>query len=269
MLVIQIFSKKNSGVGKQFPGGPTCRFRGKDVPCFCRWSKKGGITAEILKDILQTFDEYDLFPWVNGLCPFLLLDGHGSRFELPFLLYINDPAHEWVVTIGVPYGTALWQVGDLLEQNGSFNIASTKEKRKIIEKKDKIMILPYIQPYEIINIVSAAWKKSFAWAESNQKAISECGWLPFNRNILTYPIVCATMTKEEKDEKLEMSNVLLPFHKLDEVIDCVTLPTFNPDLAKKDYDETKKILNFGNGSAAWCLDTIVMNQDLMAARSHI
>ena len=45
-----------------------------------------------------------------------------------------------------------------------------------------------------------------------------------NRNILMYPIVCATMTKEEKDEKLETSNVLLPFHKLDEVIDCVTLP---------------------------------------------
>ena len=103
-----------------------------------------------------------------------------------------------------------------------------------------MIISPNIQPYKIINIVSAAWKKLFARIESNQKAISKRGWLPFNCNILTYQIVCITMTKEEKDEKLDTSNVLLPFHKLDEVIDCVTLPTFNPDLAKKDYDKTKK-----------------------------
>ena len=29
------FFEKNCGPGKRFPGGPTCRFRGKDVPCFC------------------------------------------------------------------------------------------------------------------------------------------------------------------------------------------------------------------------------------------
>jgi hypothetical protein len=46
------------------------------------------------------------------LCPFVLLDGHQSRFDEVFLRYINDPAHKWVVAIGVPYGTHIWQVGD-------------------------------------------------------------------------------------------------------------------------------------------------------------
>ena len=133
-----------------------------------------------------------------------------------------------------------------------------------------MMFSPYIQPYETINIVSAAWKKSFARPESNQRAISERGWMPFNRNILMYPMVRATMTTEEKqNENLGTSDVTLPFHKLHDVSNCVTLPTFNPDLAKIDYDESKKIPNFGNGAAAWCLDNIVSQQDLMEARSRI
>jgi len=83
-------------------------------------------------------------------------------------------------------------------------------------------------------------------------------------------MVRATMTTEEKqNENLGTSDVLLPFNKLHDVSNCVTLPTFNPDLAQIDYDESKKILNFGNGAAAWCLDNIVSQQDLMEARSRI
>jgi hypothetical protein len=60
----------------------------------------------------------------------LLLDGHGSRFELPFVEYIIDPAHQWTVCTGVPYGTSLWQVGDSIEQNGQYKeeLKDTKEQ---------------------------------------------------------------------------------------------------------------------------------------------
>ena len=44
----------NSGPGKRFPGGPTCSFRGKEIPCLTRWSPKGSITSQILIDILVT-----------------------------------------------------------------------------------------------------------------------------------------------------------------------------------------------------------------------
>ena len=33
-----IFFENNFGEGKPFPGGPTCLFRGKEVPCSARWS---------------------------------------------------------------------------------------------------------------------------------------------------------------------------------------------------------------------------------------
>ena len=105
----------NFGEGKVFPGGLTCLFNGKSVPCFVRWSEKGGINSAILTDILREMDARGIFKREDGRVPFLLLDGHGSRIELEFLQYVSDPEHKWVICIGVPYGTSLWQVGDSSE----------------------------------------------------------------------------------------------------------------------------------------------------------
>ena len=79
-------------------------------------------------------DRRNLFPRNDGVKPFLLLDGHGSRLEYPFLQYINKEEDYWVVCLGVPYGTALWQVGDSKQQNGTFNVAMTKGKQDLLEE---------------------------------------------------------------------------------------------------------------------------------------
>ena len=94
------------------------------------WSRGGGINPEILVDILATIDTLGVFAEGRkaGAIPFFLVDGHGSRFGLKFLEYVSDKSHEWMVCIGVPYGTAIWQIGDSKEQNDSFNIAMTQEK---------------------------------------------------------------------------------------------------------------------------------------------
>ena len=126
--------------------------------------------------------------------PCVLLDGHGSHFGLPFLQYISDPDHEWCVVIGVPYGTALWQVRDSAEQNGSLNMASVKAKHSIMEEKERLLLNPTIEPWEIVNIVNVAFAQSFAKVNTNKNAISERGWAPFNRNLMTYPCLRATMT---------------------------------------------------------------------------
>ncbi len=112
---------------------------------------------------LVQMDALDLFPREeDGPKPFLLLDGHGSRLELPFLEYINDPTHQWVICIGVPYGTSYWQVGDSSEQNGSYKMALTKCKKELVLKKQKSCFKnPCIETYEIVIIVNQAWKKSF------------------------------------------------------------------------------------------------------------
>ena len=224
----------------------------------------------ILRDILATLDELEVFDRSRGQTPCVLLDGHGSRFGLPFLQYIVEPPHEWCVVIGVPYGTALWQVGDSPEQNGSLNMASVKAKRKIMEDKERMLLNPAIQPYEIMNIVNIAWEESFAKVGSNKNAISERGWLPYNRNLMTYPCLRATMTTEEKgNELLANSKVILPYHKMHDITDLVTVPTFDPKYAIVPYEEQTQIVNFSQGAAAFCLDKLVTQNDLMAARERI
>ena len=106
------FFKNKSGPGKRFPGKPTCIYLGKMVPCFCAWTEKGGVTSEVLVKMLQTLDKYEVFDREHGIVPFLVANGHGSRFELEFLQYICDPEYEWAPCIGVPCGTVLWRVGN-------------------------------------------------------------------------------------------------------------------------------------------------------------
>jgi len=126
----EMFSKQNYGKGKYFPGGPKCNFRGAEIPCYITCSPKGSITSEILADMLKWIDSFGVFPRVpGGPTPFLLLDGHGSRLSVPFLKYINDPTHKWVVCIGVPNGTSIWQVGDSNEQNGCYKMYCSEYKK--------------------------------------------------------------------------------------------------------------------------------------------
>ena len=128
--------RKNYGRGKRYPGAPTCLFRNKLVPAFVCCSPKGGITSQILKEMLERMDDLDLFPRrPGGPLPFLLLDGHGSCLQLPFLWYVNGPAHLWKVSIGLPNGTAYRQVGDSSEQNGNWKIALTRDKRDLVRFK--------------------------------------------------------------------------------------------------------------------------------------
>ena len=72
-------------------------FKGKVVPCFTRWSELGGMSSTILKDFFETIDHLKLLHRTPGGLPFAMLDGHESRFELPFLKYINDKTTEWCV----------------------------------------------------------------------------------------------------------------------------------------------------------------------------
>ena len=93
--------------------------------------------SELLHSMLKHIDDCCVFDRTDGVLPFLLLDGHGSRFELPFLEYTNDMAeegHKRCVCIGVPYGTSVWQVGDSAEQNGSFKMAMVRAKMNSFKK---------------------------------------------------------------------------------------------------------------------------------------
>ena len=138
----------------------------------------------------------DMFDRTGAVSPFLLVDGHHSRFELPFLQYICNLLHLWAVCIGVPYDMTLWQVGDAPEQNSSLNTASVVKKREIFEDKEKHMLNKLtIEPHNIIMILNYAWERSFARVISNKKSIAEREWFPYNHNLTTYLIIRSSIMK--------------------------------------------------------------------------
>ena len=176
----------NSGDEKTYPYGPVCTFRGKEVPCFCCNSESGCINGALLTAMLKYIDDKQVFNCSTGLNPFLLLDGHGSHFELEFLEYINCKESKWEVNIGLPYGTSYWQVGDSTEQNGCFKMALAREKQALVTKKNESGLPFEINKTDVVKLVKNAWKVSFARVETNQKAVLHRGWGPkaLNMNVL-------------------------------------------------------------------------------------
>ena len=162
--------------------------------------------------MLKTLDKLELIPRNEGVKPFILLDGHQSGLELPFLRYINDRDDHWIAYKGVPYGTVLWQVGDSKEQNDSFNMAMTREKQNLLEFKDTIGSQnDGIKDTDFMPLVNRAWAKSFARIDKNRNAISDRGWNPLNKALLLEPSLRSSMTATEKtDEYNEANKIILP-----------------------------------------------------------
>jgi hypothetical protein len=148
-------------------------------------SPNASITSEMLAKMLELMDELKNFDRSNGVQPFLLLDWHHSRTRLPFLKYINDDNHPWMVCIGVPYGTHLWQVADAPQLNGSFKQNLTKAKREYIKFKE--LDNKKFCPTDCIPLINRAWDKSFAQVDYAKKAIRERGWGPLNYVLLDHP----------------------------------------------------------------------------------
>ena len=200
------FFRNNFGEGKLFPGGPKCVYKGKDVPCFVRFCDKGGMSGEILTEIFRTLDDLELFKKdrEEGKIPFMLLDGHSSRFDLEFLRYINTYPHKWNVCIGVPYGTALWQVGDSSEQNGQFNINLSQVKSALLQTRiDQLQHALQLVRTDIIPAVNKSFPTSFGNRKTNRKALAVRGWNPLNRNLLLDPTIRATIIQQQIDQEKE------------------------------------------------------------------
>jgi len=272
------FFQKNTGKGKMFPLGPECTFRGKKVPTMVRWSQSGSITSIILRDALATMDHYELFERTSNRRPFLLLDGHHSRFEVQFLKYVTDADHPWMICIGVPYGTSLWQVADSKEQNGSFKIAISKAKSNLLKKRlDMYMDSPGIYPTDIMTIVNDAWQYSFDRIELNKKAIYDRGWGPLNYNLLNDKDIQATMTDLETVEYASMLKSPSDQSTISDLTDEDTGTKLSKNIPLN-FDQkylTKVItnsvscgtnLNFSTGRAADVARRLIHDHDIREAR---
>ena len=91
--LIKLMGDNANGVNQIFPGGPCCTVGGRIVPPFVTCSTSGGITATILTQCLRHIDKH-LGLDRSVATPSLVLDGHGSRFSLEFLTYINPKVEQ-------------------------------------------------------------------------------------------------------------------------------------------------------------------------------
>jgi hypothetical protein len=268
---------KNMGKGHQYPGGPSCEYEGKTIPCMVTFNPGGGITATILTDILRTLDKLEIFSRKNGIRPFVLLDGHASRFDIEFLEYINNKTHKWSVCIGVPYGTSLWQVGDSIYQNGQFKVRITQKKEQILLTRYKKQMGLELMPTDIIPLVNYGWSGSFANVPNNIKAISERGWSPLNKILLLHPEIRKTMT--EKDMNQEQEGGLCPVRIYTSTRSINSKSKFDlPNMDTTSFQNNTNIeppptptdfLSFKGVTSSLCLQSIVQQHDFETAREKI
>ena len=218
----------------------------------------------------------------------MLLDGHGSRFQLPFMEYIIDNSHPWVVCIGVPYGTSLWQVADSKQQNGSYKMALYKAKKELLEQKMHYMIDPLtLVPTDIIPIVNKAWDASFVNIDNNMTAIRDWGWNPLNYALLDHEDIKATMTGNDivhyesllKTNK-ETTNTAAITESINSAssltisdVTGITSPNFDgrflspPAPVNEVCFSTQ--MNFKAGQSQKVLESLIHHHDLTQARENI
>jgi hypothetical protein len=141
--------------------------------------------SHLLAMMLKRMDDLTLFSREDSLPdPFILLDGHGSRFDLPFLEYINNDQHKWTTCMVTPYGTNKWQVGDSLQQNRSFKMEIGKGKMALLKEKTHTGHKFQLTKKDIAWLLCFVWTKSFGFARTNKTEKCERGWNPLNRACL-------------------------------------------------------------------------------------
>lgn len=267
---VEIF-EKNCKEGQAMEGGPTCFFNGEKIPCFVGSSPKASITSDLLKKMLEKLDSKNIFDRSNGMMPFLLLDGHHSRLQLPFLQYICNEKHKWMVCIGVPYGTHLWQVHDASSMNGNFKIQLNKSKSKYLEYRSGD--LKFLMT-DVVPLVKMAWKDSFANQDRARDAISSRGWGPLNYVLLDHPKLVINDCDTDSKAELNESGPIVSNY-LNKLID----KTLKNKAANKKWEESKKkahdkenvfkrisaVTSLTSGSMAACNEYCLTSETILEA----
>ena len=207
-----LFSDKElHGPGKRFPGGPVCVFRGKTIPCLVSGSKSGGITSDILTSILKHLDRIGIYDRQNDpFSPTIQLDAHHTRFDLDFMSYCCQKDTKWMVTIGCPEATNLWQVQDASELNGCHKSEMYKAKERLLTFRRALGLSLDITRKDIIPLINRAWKESFAIVSTNRNAIEERGWNPMNSALLHHPAIASSKPAATTEEQIDVHNASPP-----------------------------------------------------------
>ncbi len=211
------------------PYGPRCVVNGLEIPCNVEVSESGGVTPQILVKALATIDASGVYgmeraeaacqkmgwdikttirpdrnrpknspPLIvpltsEGRIPVTIWDGHGSRYQLDLLRYIDlKGTTPWLFLLGVPNGTALWQTGDDEHQNGAYKHHTVIAKNLIFDKRflaRDATVKRKIEKSDIVVIALYAWERSFNNTTFTLEAFKRKGFYPFTAALMHHPEV--------------------------------------------------------------------------------
>ena len=161
-------------------------------------SPQGKIRSEILTEALKYLDQLNVFERSqDGPTPFGLLDGHGSRLQLPFLEYINsmkpDEQSKWIFTLGNNNATDVWQLRYSCHNNGCWKMAMTVEKDALFHFKHRHSF-ESTDSYQcdILPLINRAWKKYFSRRDKNLEAIIDRRCFCLDRRLIKDPVILKT-----------------------------------------------------------------------------
>ena len=87
-------------------------------------------------------------------------------------------------------------------------MAMTDAKRKLLDLKRESCMNEIIDKSALMLLIKIAWNKSFARVDKKKRSIADRGRGTYNRNILTFSNIRATMTKTDKIYGLNYQVVL-------------------------------------------------------------
>ena len=86
-------------------------------------------------------------------------------------------------------------------------------KRKLLDLNSKHYLNESIEKSDFMVLINITWNKSFARSDKNRKAISDRGSEPYNRNILDFSLIRATMVESNYVKEMKYHFVVSPFHQ--------------------------------------------------------
>lgn len=181
--------------------------------------------------------------------------------------------HEWVVCIGILYGTTLWQIGDAEGNSRCFKRSLVNAKKILMQKKNAAFLPTELVATNVIFLLNYAWEYSFTKEAFKKEAICDRGWFPYSWNLILHPELVATMTREEKcaaidQELLRLKNKL----SANAILQAVTLPNFNFQFLIPPFNADCNLLqwlNFGSDVAYSTVEKLIGHKTLMQKKEEM
>ena len=102
---------------------------------------------------------------------FLILDGHGSRFDLLFLEYINNQFTSGQYVLEYPVKPVTGKLETAASKMGHSRWICL-EQNEIFYLKRWTQVRAFINKVDIVGLVNTAWEKSFAYVRTDKKQLT-------------------------------------------------------------------------------------------------